>query len=83
MRKQAYIAAANRAKYVVENYPKTPAVLDALKLLTEAYTKLDMHDLARDTQRVLDLNLPKQAKSTSGTPAVDASGSAKETSKDL
>ena len=64
MRKQAYVAAANRAKYVVENYSKTPAVLDALKLLSEAYAKLEMHDLARDTKKVLELNLAKQAKST-------------------
>ena len=55
----AYVAVVNRAKYVVEHYPRTPAVADALKLLSTAYTKLQMHDLARDAKRVLDKNFPE------------------------
>ncbi len=58
MKRGAYVAAANRAKYVVENYPQTPAVAEALKLLTEAYTNLEMHDLAADAKRVLQTNYP-------------------------
>ena len=64
MKRGAYVAAVNRAKYVVENYPKTPAVPDALVLLTEAYNHLEMKDLANDTKRVLDHNFPGYTKPT-------------------
>ncbi|HEC20609.1 MAG TPA: outer membrane protein assembly factor BamD [Gammaproteobacteria bacterium] len=52
----AYVAVANRAKYVVSNFPRTPASRLALQLLVEAYTQLKLDDLAADAQRVLDLN---------------------------
>lgn len=58
MKRNAYVAAVNRAKYVVENYPQTPAIPDALKILNDAYTKLEMYDLAADVKRVLELNYP-------------------------
>ncbi len=58
MRRGAYVAAANRAKYVIENYQRTPAAQDALSILVQAYSKMGMPDLARDVQRVLDLNRP-------------------------
>ena len=58
MKRGAYVAAVNRAKYVVENYPKTPAVPEALVLLSEAYDHLKMHDLANDAKRVLEHNYP-------------------------
>lgn len=58
MRRGAYVAVVNRAKYVVENYPQTPSVARALELLSLAYDKLDMHDLAADAKRVLLLNYP-------------------------
>jgi outer membrane protein assembly factor BamD len=54
----AYVAAVNRAKYVLENYSRTPAVPDALAVMAEAYIKLGMNDLATDTTRVLRLNYP-------------------------
>lgn len=58
MRRGAYLAAANRGKYVVANYQRTPAVADALAIMTDAYTKLGMADLANDTKRVLEMNHP-------------------------
>ncbi|WP_455233830.1 outer membrane protein assembly factor BamD [Thiogranum longum] len=58
MRRGAYVAAANRAKYVVENYQRTPAAKEALKVLVEAYSEMGMDDLADDAQRVLDVNVP-------------------------
>lgn len=58
MKRGAYVAAVNRAKYVVENYPQTPAVPEALMLLTEAYSQLKMTELANDTQKVLKHNYP-------------------------
>ncbi len=58
LRRQAYIAAANRARYVVENYPQTPVVGDALAMMIECYQRLEMHEAANDTLRVLALNFP-------------------------
>ena len=56
MNRKAYIAAINRAKYVVENYPTTPASRMAVKILVKGYEELGMTELAKDAQRVMDLN---------------------------
>lgn len=61
MRRGAYVAAANRAKLVIESYQGTPAVPEALVTLVQAYRKLGMDDLAADTERVLKLNYPERA----------------------
>ena len=58
MRRKAYVAAANRAKYVIENYQRTPAVSDALVIMAQAYTVLDLNELAADAVRVLKFNYP-------------------------
>lgn len=56
VRRGAFLAAANRSKYVVENYQRTPAVKEALKVMVTAYNKLGMTKLAEDAQRVLAYN---------------------------
>ena len=56
--RDAYVAAANRGKYVVENYQRTPAVADALALMVKSYRKMDMPELARDALHVLEVNHP-------------------------
>ena len=61
-RRGAHLAAANRAKYVVENYQGSRSIPDALALMTQSYRKLGMHDLAGDALRVLELNHPKHEK---------------------
>ncbi len=58
LRRGANLSAAQRAKYTLETYPQTPAIPDALALLTEAYTKLGVDDLANNTLKVLRLNYP-------------------------
>ena len=60
MKRRAWLAAANRARYVVENYQRTPAVLDALAVMSDAYKELGLDDLAADADRVLKLNSPNQ-----------------------
>ena len=60
LRRGTYLAAANRAKYVIENYPKTPAVTDALDIMVKAYRQLNIDDLADDAERVLKLNHPEK-----------------------
>lgn len=58
MQRTAYLAAANRAKYVVDHYPKTPAVPKALELMITSYKLLDLDELAENSRRVLLLNYP-------------------------
>ncbi|MFQ5659310.1 MAG: outer membrane protein assembly factor BamD [Gammaproteobacteria bacterium] len=58
MKRSAFVAAANRARYIVENYPRTPTVPDALVLMAKAYKVLEMNDLSEDAIRVLKLNYP-------------------------
>jgi outer membrane protein assembly factor BamD len=58
LRRRAYIAAINRARYVVENYSKTPSVPDALVIMAKAYRLIELDDLAIDTLRVLKMNHP-------------------------
>ena len=52
----AYLAAANRAAYVVERFQTSPAARDALGVMAEAYDKLELTQLADDARRVLALN---------------------------
>ena len=54
----AYVAAANRARYVIENLSQTSAVPDALAVLVEANWQLDLHDAAYDALAVLAHNFP-------------------------
>ena len=56
MRRGAYLAAANRANYVIERFQRTSAVEDALEVLIDAYRALNKPELAADAKRVLDLN---------------------------
>lgn len=58
LRRGAYVAAVSRAKYVVEKFRRTAAARDALVVLVKAYRNLNLHDLAEDTLRVLELNAP-------------------------
>lgn len=58
MRRGAYVAAASRARYVVENYQRTPSVPEALVVMAEAYTIMGLDDLASDSIRVLRMNYP-------------------------
>lgn len=56
MRRWAYLAAARRATEVVRNYQRTPAVPKALKIMEDAYRKLEMVELADAAARVYALN---------------------------
>ncbi|ORU89851.1 MAG: competence protein ComL [Cycloclasticus sp. symbiont of Poecilosclerida sp. M] len=59
MKRGAYIAVVNRCKNIIEKYPKTTAVPRALLLMSDAYKRLGMADLAKYSQRVYNLNYPK------------------------
>jgi len=64
LRQGAYLAVANRGKYVVEHYQQTPAVPDALDLMVQAYQTMGMNDLAESTSRVLQASYPNHSKAT-------------------
>jgi len=57
-RRGAYVGAANRAKYIVENYQQAAQIPDALALMVQSYEALGQKDLADDARRVLEANAP-------------------------
>jgi len=73
-RRGAFIAAANRGRYVVENMQNTPAVPDGLAVMAQAYHLLEMPELAKSATKVLATNFPDH-------PALDADGNFKYTYK--
>jgi outer membrane protein assembly factor BamD len=58
IQREAYIAAANRGRYVFENFQYSPSVADGLAVMVEAYMNLDMQNMARDALMVLVANYP-------------------------
>jgi len=58
IRRDAYTAAANRAAYVVENFPSSPSVEEALAMMVELYSELGLKKLHADTLKVLKANYP-------------------------
>lgn len=58
LQRSAYVAAANRARHVIEHYSRTPAAADALAVLIETNWKLGLPDAAEDALKVLALNFP-------------------------
>ena len=54
----AWVAAADRAKYLLETYPQTDGQDDAVAVMAEAYTQLGNETLAADARRVLQQNNP-------------------------
>ncbi len=58
MRRGAWVAAANRAKYIVEFYQNAQVMPQALSTMIAAYRKLGLNDLADDATRILELNFP-------------------------
>lgn len=58
LRRDAWVAAANRARYLLETYPQSEYQNDAIAVLGVAYTELGNQALADDSRRVLQLNEP-------------------------
>ena len=58
-RRGAYVAAVNRAKFVLENYARTPVTEDALSIMIQSYMKMGMPQLAAGSLRVLEHNYPQ------------------------
>jgi len=58
MKRQAWVASANRAKEVLKTYPEAPALEEALEIMVVSYDKLELTGLRDDTLRVMALNFP-------------------------
>jgi outer membrane protein assembly factor BamD len=58
MRRQAWVGATERARYLLETYPQSEYQNDAVAVLAAAYTELGNETLAADARRVLQLNEP-------------------------
>ena len=54
--REAWIAVANRTKFILQNYQGASVIRSTLELQLKAYQALEMDELARDTQRIIDLN---------------------------
>ncbi|MGL4588264.1 MAG: outer membrane protein assembly factor BamD [Acinetobacter ursingii] len=63
LKRQAWLAAAERAQWVVEHYPQTPQTPEALATLAYAYDKLGDQELSQQYTNVLKLNYPDLVKS--------------------
>lgn len=59
LKKGAFLAAANRANYIVVHFDKAPQMEEALAIMVQAYRELERNDLAQDALAVLALNFPK------------------------
>jgi outer membrane protein assembly factor BamD len=71
MKRQAYLAAINRCKYVLEKYPDSPSQEEALVIMVSAYDLMGLEDYKQDTLRVLMQNYPKSPFVTGGTVPKD------------
>lgn len=58
LRRDAFVAAANRGKYILQTYPQSEYDGDAVALMASAYTELGQEQLAADARKVLELNYP-------------------------
>ena len=58
MRRGAYVAAAQRAQRLIEQYDGAPAVKDALDIMIECYRKLGLHRSAEQRRACLRDQLP-------------------------
>ncbi|MGA0709041.1 MAG: outer membrane protein assembly factor BamD [Steroidobacteraceae bacterium] len=58
LRRRAYVAALNRARYCIENYDGAPAVSQALDVMIAAYDGVGLTDLADQARATYALNYP-------------------------
>mgnify|MGYP006204140361 CR=1 FL=1 len=59
LQRDAFVAAANRGKYILQTYPQSEHDGDALALMASAYTALGQDELAANSRKVLETNYPQ------------------------
>lgn len=80
IKREAYIAAANRGRYVFENFQGAPAVADGLSVMVEAYLNIGMEENANEALSVLAANFPNH-KSLNADKSFKLKKSAKKSGK--
>ena len=63
IQRKAWLAAAERAQWVIEHYPQTPQTPEALATLAYSYQKLGDNSTAQQYIEILKLNYPSLVKS--------------------
>lgn len=58
IKRDAYVAAVNRAKWVFQYYPLSESVPEAIAILAYSHEKLGLNDLANDYKKLLQINYP-------------------------
>ncbi len=58
VRRGAFVAALDRARYVLETYDGSPSTRRALEIMVTSYRALDLPGLAADSEKVLVANFP-------------------------
>ncbi len=58
MRREAYVAAANRGRYVIEHFPDSDQVQRALEIMVSSYEELGLTELRDNAMKTLKLNYP-------------------------
>ena len=66
-RRNAFVAASNRAQQVLVEFPQTPATEEALFIMVASYDQLGLEQLKGDAQRVLEKNFPSSRYLREGT----------------
>ena len=67
-KKEAYLAAANRAQKLISTYPDSPETEEALLILASSYRNLGLFDLCADTERIFNHNFPDSTAKIGGEP---------------
>ena len=61
----SHIAAINRSKFIIENYPNSSSIPDGLHLMAYNYDQINATKLASDTRVVLSSSYPNYSKNYS------------------
>ena len=61
----SYIAAINRSKFIIENYPNSSSIPDGLDLMAYNYDQINATKLASDIRIVLSSSYPNYSKNYS------------------
>jgi outer membrane protein assembly factor BamD len=68
-KREAYVAAINRAQEILTDYEGVPAAEQALYIIMMSYKKLEMADMSQDYERVLLQNYPDTKMIAEGLPS--------------
>ncbi len=58
MERKAYVAAANRASFVIAHFDGSPQVIPALTIMVKAYRRLGLNQLADNTMKIFAASYP-------------------------